>query len=294
MELFLQQLINGIVTGSTYALVAIGYTLIFGVLQILNLAHGEIFMAGAFIGLLLVTLAGMPLLVAVAGAMIGAALLGWLMDLTALRPLRRRQVSHLAPLMSTIGVSLLLSQTGEVLFGVGQKQFPYFEPTRYSFGGLSITGTALTILGVSIVLMLGLTYLLQRTRIGFAMRAVAENPNVAKLLGVNTQAVIVFTVMLASALGGAAGVLVGRQFDAVYPYMGLEYGLKGLVALIAGGLGNVPGAMAAGLLLGMAETIAVGYLASSYRDAVAFGVLILVLILRPSGLFGSTTTDRKG
>lgn len=293
MELFLEQLINGIVTGSTYAVVALGYTLIFGVLEILNLAHGEIFMVGAFIGLLLVTTMKLPFFVALLAAMVGAALLGWLVELVALRPLRRRPVHHTAPLMSTIGVSLILSTGAQIAFGAQQHQFAFADPARYSLGSLEITSTSLTIFTVAVVLMVGLTFILQRTRLGRAMRTVAENPQVAQLLGVNTNFVIVMTMMLASGLGGAAGVLVGWQFDAVYPYMGLEYGLKGLIALIVGGLGSVPGAMTAGLLLGVVETMAVGYIASSYRDAVAFGILILVLLMRPHGLFGQAA-GRKG
>ena len=254
---FFQQLVNGLTLGSAYAVIAIGYTLVFGVLNIVNMAHGGIFMIGAYIGLLLVTEAGLGIFPALIGAMIGGAVLGYGLEIFALRPLRRRKVTHLAPLISTIGVSTFLESVALMVIS----------------------------LGTAVVLMALLTVMLNKTKIGKAVRATSENAETAGLLGINTSRIITFTVMLASALGAAAGVLIGLSFNAIEPTMGTAMGLKGLAVLIMGGLGNVEGAMAGGFILGIAEVFAVAYGSSTYRDAVAFGIIILILFIRPEGLF---------
>ena len=278
--MFLQQLVNGLTLGSAYAVIAIGYTLVFGVLTIINMAHGEIFMFGAFIGLMLVTQAGCNLFVALIGAMVGGAVLGFLLEFFALRPLRRRKVTHLAPLISTIGVSIFLESVALEVWGPQTQSFPtQFEGSLMDLGLFKIG------LGTAVVLMILLTLLLDTTKIGAAIRATAENTETAGLLGINTNQIITFTVMLASALGAAAGVLVGLSFNAIEPTMGMTMGFKGLAVLIMGGLGNVKGAMAGGFILGVAEVFSVAYGASTYRDAVAFVIIILILFLRPEGLF---------
>lgn len=288
MKMFWQQVVNGLTLGSTYALIAIGYTLIFGVLNIINMAHGEIFMFGAFVGLMLVTKFKINLFVAMIGAAATGAVLGYLLEVTALRPLRKRAVSHLAPLITTIGISIFLESLALRLFGAQAQSFPpFFAGNLIDTGIVQISVIQIIILATSVGLMIALRLWLSRTKMGKSIRATAENIDTAALLGVNTQRVITMTVMLASGLGAIAGVLVGLAFNAVEPTMGIPMGFKGLAVLILGGLGNVTGAMVGGLLLGIAEVFSVAYGASSYREAVAFGLIIVILFLRPQGLFGS-------
>lgn len=284
--MFLQQLVNGLTLGSAYAVIAIGYTLVFGVLNIVNMAHGGIFMVGAYIGLLLVTEAGFGIFPALIGAMVGGTVLGYALEIFALRPLRRRKVTHLAPLISTIGVSTFLESVALMVWGPQTRSFPTsFGNELMDFGAFKISGIQIISLGTAVILMVLLTILLNKTKIGKAVRATSESAETASLLGINTGRIITFTVMLASALGAAAGVLIGLSFNAIEPTMGTAMGLKGLAVLIMGGLGNVEGAMAGGFILGIAEVFSVAYGSSSYRDAVAFGIIILILFIRPEGLF---------
>lgn len=286
--MFLQQLVNGLTLGSLYAVLAIGLTLVFGVLNIINMAHGGIFMIGAFVGLFMVTVLDVNIFVAILGAMIVGAILGYLLEFVALRPLRRQKVSHLAPLISTIGVSIFLESVALLVWGPQTRSFPPdFIGGLIDFGTFKISMVQIIGLGVSVGLMLILNVLIKKTKIGKAIRAVSLNTETAALLGINPTLVISVTVMLASALGAAAGVLVGLSFDAVEPLMGVIIGFKGLAVLILGGLGNITGAMVGGFILGIAEVLSVAYGASSYRDAVAFGLIILLLFWRPQGLFGS-------
>ncbi|HWI64722.1 MAG TPA: branched-chain amino acid ABC transporter permease [Symbiobacteriaceae bacterium] len=284
-----QQLLNGITQGGTYALIAIGYTLIFGVLEIINMAHGEVFMVGAMAGYALAMLLGWGLVPALLGGMLAAGLLGAVLEFTALRALRRKGVSNLTPLISTIGLGMVIQNV--MIRVAGAEPLSLRVPMSTGvlrLGPVQVTVTQLVVLGVSLVLMLALQWTLSRTSLGRAVRAVSENPETAALLGVNVSGVIFATVVLASALGGAAGVLVGVSFVSVSAVMGLGYGLKGLAVIILGGLGNVQGAVAGGLLIGVIEalTVAYGGAYSGYKDAVAFGFLFLFLILRPQGLFG--------
>lgn len=283
--MFFQQLVNGLTLGSVYAVIAIGYTLVFGVLNIVNMAHGGIIMMGAYIGLLLVTVAGWGLFPALIGAMVGGAVLGYLLEVLALRPLRGKKVTHLAPLISTIGVSIFLESAALLVFGPQTRAFPTDYNQLMDFGLFKISEIQIISMGTAIVLMVLLTLLLNKTRIGKAVRATAENIETASLLGIHTRRIITFTVMLAAALGAAAGVLIALSFNAIEPTMGTSMGFKGLAVLIMGGLGNVGGAMAGGFILGVAEVFSVAYGASSFRDAVAFGLIILILFIRPQGLF---------
>ena len=283
--MFFQQLVNGLTLGSVYAVIAIGYTLVFGVLNIVNMAHGGIIMMGAYIGLLLVTVAGWGLFPALIGAMVGGAILGYLLEVLALRPLRGKKVTHLAPLISTIGVSIFLESAALLVFGPQTRAFPTDYNQLMDFGLFKISEIQIISMGTAIVLMVLLTLLLNKTRIGKAVRATAENIETASLLGIHTRRIITFTVMLASALGAAAGVLIALSFNGIEPTMGTSMGFKGLAVLIMGGLGNVGGAMAGGFILGVAEVFSVAYGASSFRDAVAFGLIILILFIRPQGLF---------
>lgn len=283
--MFFQQLVNGLTLGSVYAVIAIGYTLVFGVLNIVNMAHGGIIMMGAYIGLLLVTVAGWGLFPALIDAMVGGAILGYLLEVLALRPLRGKKVTHLAPLISTIGVSIFLESAALLVFGPQTRAFPTDYNQLMDFSLFKISEIQIISMGTAIVLMVLLTLLLNKTRIGKAVRATAENIETASLLGIHTRRIITFTVMLASALGAAAGVLIALSFNAIEPTMGTSMGFKGLAVLIMGGLGNVGGAMAGGFILGVAEVFSVAYGASSFRDAVAFGLIILILFIRPQRLF---------
>ena len=290
--MLLEQLINGITLGSIYAIVALGFTLVFGVLGIINMAHGEIFMFGAFIGVIVTTTFGLPLWLAFVAAIAVTIILGYMLERFALRPLRGKQgVSHLAPLISTIGVSILLENLSHHLFGAGNHPFRNsFAEINFQIGSITIYLLQILIFVISVVLMMALSYWLLKTKAGKALRATAENLETASLLGVNTKRIIVMTVVIASAMGGIAGILVGMAFNSVNPQMGLSMGLKGLAIIILGGMGNVKGAMAGGIILGLAETMVVAYGDSGYRDAIAFVAIIFILLLRPQGLFAQKTT----
>lgn len=284
--MFLQQIANGVMLGSTYALVAIGYTLIFGVLRLLHLAHGEVFMVGAFAGLQVVLLWHVGPLFALIGGLLGAAIVGVIIELVAFRPIRRRGNSHLAPIVSTIGAGLVLQEVMTKIFGAEQTGFPSgLQKQIYQLGPVSVTGSQLFILGTAAISMIALHQFVTRTRYGMAMRATAENIHVASLLEINVDTVILITFAVASALAGIAGVLVGMNFNAISPFMGFDMGIKGMAVMVIGGLGSIYGAMAGGMILGIAEVLSVAYLASSFRDAFAFGLMVLILIVRPRGLF---------
>ncbi|TQR39063.1 branched-chain amino acid ABC transporter permease [Brevibacillus brevis] len=285
--MFWQQLVNGLTVGSTYSLIALGYTLIFGVLGIINMAHGQIFIFGSLVGLVLMTSLNMPLGVALIVAIVISAILGLVLEYIALRPLRKKNVPHLASLISTIGFAILMEEAMHKFFGADSRAFPQsFGDTTFDLGLVQIRSVDLVILGISVLLMFVLHFWIQKTKMGKAIRATAENADTANILGINTNMVIVVTVMLASALGGIAGILIGMAYSALIPTMGMTLGFKGLAVLILGGVGSIPGAMVCGVLLGIIEVFTVAYGDSSYRDAVAFGLIILILLLKPEGLFG--------
>jgi branched-chain amino acid transport system permease protein len=281
-----QQLANGVMLGSTYALVAIGYTLVFGVLRLLHLAHGEVFMVGAFAGLQIVLWWSLGPLVALIGGLVASAAIGMLLELVAFRPIRKRGNSHLAPVVSTIGAGLVLQEVMTKTFGAEQTPFPSnLSRVSYDLGFILVTGSQIFILSVAVASMVALHLFVTHTRYGIAMRATSENLQVAAILGINVNTVILVTFGVASALGGVAGVLVGLNFNAISPFMGIEMGIKGMAVMLIGGLGSIYGAMVGGLLLGIIEVLSVAYLESSLRDAFAFGLMILILIVRPRGLF---------
>ncbi|PWB62656.1 MAG: branched-chain amino acid ABC transporter permease [Deltaproteobacteria bacterium] len=293
--MFAEQLINGITLGSIYAIVALGYTLVFGVLDIINMAHGEIFMFGAFVGMLIATKAQAPLWSAFLGAIAVTGAMGYLLERFALRPLRGRPgASHLASLISTIGVSILLENVAHKIFGAGNQLFETpFAEIRFDVGPVTVYLVQVLILAISILLMAGLSLWLYRTRAGKALRATAENLETAGLLGVDTTRIITATVVIASAMGGVAGVLVGMAFNYINNQIGLSMGLKGLAIIIFGGMGSVSGAMAGGLILGLSETFVVAYGSSGYRDAIAFIAIIVVLLIKPQGLFGQAAPEAQ-
>ncbi|MFZ6755681.1 branched-chain amino acid ABC transporter permease [Undibacterium sp. Ji50W] len=283
-----QQLINALTLGSVYALFALGFTLVFGVLGVINLSHGAIFMLGSYIALLLVSSMQMPLWVAMLLAMLACGLLGVIVDFLVLRPLRKRNAPHLAPMIATIGVAIMITNISQGIFGAENKRFPFgtIPEESFSLGNLHLTAVQLAIVVIAFVLMLVLLQVMRRTQIGRALRAIAESPKAAYLLGINVEGLFFLTSFAAAALGGAAGVLVGLSFNAISPFMGQPMLHKGIAVIILGGMGDIRGAMIGGLFLGFAEVMSVAYLSSDFRDAVAFGLLFIILLVRPSGMFG--------
>jgi branched-chain amino acid transport system permease protein len=296
---FLQQLINGLSLGAIYALIALGYSMVYGLLKFINFAHGDILMIGAFAGFYAapwihhllpdpwMTTAGVLL-----WAMLVCALLGVIIERLAYRPLRNQP--KLAVLITSIGVSLLLSYGGQILFGVNQKAFPdLLPPLRIPLGAdVTISGNHLLVMVVTVVLLIGLRMIVLQTRFGLALRALSQNGDAASLMGVNSNVVISLTFALGSALAGAAGVLYAMNIHSIEPLMGTLPGIKAFVAAVLGGIGSLPGAAVGGLLLGLSECLLGGSFLSSYRDAIAFGLLIVILLLRPSGLFGNSAAEK--
>jgi branched-chain amino acid transport system permease protein len=287
-----QQLINGLMLGASYSLVAIGYTLIFGVLNLLYFAHGEVFMIGAFVGLYLVTLGGANIYVALLGAMVACAVLGVIAVYVSVRPVSKDR--PLAPLISTIGLTIIIQNLAVYIFGGQQVAFPEtIRQTLYHIGPITISSVQIFILGVAIALMVLLWLFIERTKMGRAIRAVAENHETAALLGVDVNRVVLVTFIIGSGIAGVAGVLDGIKNSGISPFMGLGAAVKGLIVMLLGGLGNVVGAMVAGLLLGMIEILSSAYIGATERDFFSFAILILILLYRPTGLFGTRTTEER-
>ncbi len=282
-----QQVANGVFVGAVYALFAIGYTLVFGVLDILNLAHAAIFTAAAFAALSFLGF-GLPLPVAFLLAVAVAGLMGVLLDRVAFAPLRRRNAGTLVPLISSIGVAIVIGGILRGIYGPDELRFPdsALFSARFHVGPLTFGALDLIILGVALGLMLLLSYTMRSTALGRNIRAVADDRIAAALLGIDLERTIALTFFIASALGGAAGILIGLQYDSVSLQMGSRIELKGLAIIVLGGMGSITGAVIGALILGVTETLSVAYISSSYRDAIAFGVMFLILVLRPTGLLG--------
>ena len=287
----LQQLINGISLGSIYGLIALGYTMVYGILRLINFAHGDIYMVGAYLGFVATSILGLSLIPALIFSMIGAAILGMVIERIAYRPLRN--APKIAALISAIGVSFFLSNGMMVIATPQPRTFPeVFKQEIYQFGGLVVTNQQILILVLSLVLMGGLTYIVQYTKMGKAMRAVSFYVDAARLMGIPVDRVISFTFALGSALAAAAGVLVGVYYNSIDPQMGLMPGLKAFVAAVLGGIGIIPGAMIGGLILGVVEALVSGFWSSTFRDAASFGILIAVLLLRPAGILGKNSRQK--
>jgi branched-chain amino acid transport system permease protein len=293
---FLQQVINGLSVGFVYALLALGYTMVYGILRFINFAHSDVFMVGAFCGFYFARL--FPAHSLIGGllvtlmAMLVCALLGIIIERLAYRPLRGG--SNLAVLITAIGVSLLLENAGQLVFGANPKFFPELFPTRIyvSSGGLRVSSNQLLVFVVTAALMIALQWIVLRTRIGTAMRAVSFNPQAASLVGINIDRVISFTFGLGSALAAAGGILYSLNYPSIDAYMGILPGLKAFVAAVLGGIGNIPGAALGGILLGLIETFVKGTRFSTYTDAIAFAVLIVILLFRPAGLLGKFQVEK--
>ena len=289
-----QQLFNALALGCVYALFALGFTLIFGVLGVINLSHGAVFMVGAYAALQVIERFDVSLWAGLLAAFLFCGLLGLVIDVLVLKPLRARNAPHLIPMIATIGVAIILNNGIQGLFGANNKRFPegVVSSEAIDFAGIHITTIELGIILVSFALMVALMVALKRTQLGRAMRAIAESPKAAHLVGVNVEGMFYMTSFAAAALGGLAGVLIALYSNAVFPLMGQPMLHKGIAVIILGGMGDIRGAMLGGLFLGFAEVLSVAYLGSNMRDAVAFGLLFLVLLVRPKGLFG-TVQERK-
>jgi branched-chain amino acid transport system permease protein len=327
VDTFLQQLVNGVTAGSVYAVVALGYTMVYGIIQLINFAHGEVVMIGAMVAFTVINLlaaGGMPpvavVLLGTACAVPVCMLVGYSMERLAYRPLRR--APRLAPLITAIGVSIILQHLAMLVWSRNVLAFPQIISLKtYSLAGASISNVQLTIIGTCVAMMAGLALLVYRTRLGTAMRATAQNAQVAGLMGIDVNRIIAFTFVIGAALGAVAGVLYGTYYGVAQYTMGSILGLKAFSAAVLGGIGNIPGAMLGGVLLGIVEALGAGYIGdftdlcsydwlaglmdercangghfilagSNYQDVFAFLVLILVLVLRPSGLLGERVGDR--
>jgi branched-chain amino acid transport system permease protein len=283
-----QQIINGLFLGSIYALFALGYTLVFGVLDILNLAHAAVFMLASFVALALVG-HGVHILLALPLAVLFSGLLGVLLERVAFRPLRGRADSNISGLISSLAMATVFEAVALEIWGPNISRFPFGtipESQIALFGGV-VSKLQLVIIAVAVLLFLALTWLVKATRLGREVRAVAESPRAARILGVDVDRAIAASFFISSALGGAAGVLFGLAFNSISPDMGRSVELKGLAVIILGGMGSMPGAVMAGFALGLTEVFVVAYLGASWRDAVSFAGLFLVLVLRPRGLLGT-------
>jgi branched-chain amino acid transport system permease protein len=304
VDFFVQQLVNGVTLGSVYALVALGYTMVYGILKLLNFAHGEVYMMGAFAGFGVLSAFGGALAVSInvvalivmmlAVAMLGSGLLGVMIERFAYRPLRN--APRIAPLISALGVSFFLQSTALLLFGADFRTYATYEyidlATGIHWGPLNISIVRITVILTAFALMIGLTLLVSRTRLGKAMRATAFDREAAAMQGIDVDRVIVATFFIGSALAGAAGVMVGLVFYKVYHLMGFIAGLKGFTAAVVGGIGSIPGAMLGGLLIGLAEAFITGYVSSTFQDVFVFSILIVLLLVRPSGLLGKADLQK--
>ncbi|HEU4514915.1 MAG TPA: branched-chain amino acid ABC transporter permease [Nocardioidaceae bacterium] len=285
----MQQLLNGLFIGSIYALFAIGFTLVFGILDRLNLAHPAVFAVSAFVGIGLVEESGLSIWVALPVVFVLGALLGLLIERVAFRPLKNRPDAHFAGLISSIAIAGMFIALLQWLYGPNTRRFPAgsYPDTRYELLGAQVTLVQLVIMAVSLGLVVALTWLVGRSRLGRAMRAIAENPTAARVLGVNVDRVTATTFAISSALGAVAGVLFAINVNSAQLGMGSAIELKGLAVIVVGGMGSLPGALVGGLLLGVAEVFAIQYIGSSWRDLIAFGLLFAILLIRPQGLFGA-------
>lgn len=296
---FAQHIINGISLGSIYALIALGYTMVYGVLQLINFAHSEVYMVGAFAAYYSARFLGLAdkpgfstLVILLIFAMVVCSALGLTIERLAYRPLRKAPKLNI--LITAIGVSLLLQYSGQILFGADPKVFPNVleDVTLASVGGVELRSFDVTILGVALFFMAALTFLIQKTKTGKAMRAVSTNHTVASLMGIDTNRIIAITFIIGSSLAGVGSVLVGMKYPKIEPLMGMLIGIKAFVAAVLGGIGSVAGAVLGGIIMGLSEEMVVAYLSSTYRDALAFGILILILFFRPAGLLGKSSQEK--
>ena len=299
MEVMIQQLVNGLFLGSIYALMALGYTMVYGIIKLINFAHGEIYMIGSFIGYFLLNTfntwgflnSGVGFFVAMIISMAVSAALGVLIEFLAYRPLRKS--TRIAALITAIGVSYFLQNVMIYFFSPDTRPFPQaIERHSYNLGFLTISNIQILILTVSVILMLLLQLIVQKTRMGKAMRAVSVDADAAQLMGINVNRTISFTFALGSALAAAGGMLIGLYYNSINPMMGVAPGLKSFVAAVLGGIGIIPGAALGGFVIGMIETLATALGFSDYKDALVYAVLIIILLIRPAGILGKNLKEK--
>lgn len=292
MTQFLQQLVNGLSLGSIYALIALGYTMVYGIIKLINFAHGDIYMLGAFTAFYATTVFHLNFFLALIVAMVLCGVLGVLIERIAYKPLRH--ATRITALITAMGVSYILEYTTQYFAGSEVKTFPedVLNNAVFQIGGIQISQQQIYIIAVTLILMLALTYIVGRTRMGRAMRAVSVDEKAAELMGISVDRTISFTFLLGSVLAGAAGVLVGVYYNSINPLMGMVPGLKAFIAAVFGGIGIIPGAMIGGFAIGIAETMVVAYGSSLYRDAIVYVILILILIIKPAGLLGKNMKEK--
>ena len=291
MQQLLQQLINGISLGSIYALIALGYTMVYGIIKLINFAHGDIYMVGAYVAFFATTVLKLSFFPALLLSMVVAAIVGVVIEKLAYRPLR--YAPRIAILITAIGVSLLLEYGGILLVSPQPRTFPaIFQAEVYTFGNIVVNSQQILILAVALSLMVILTYVVHRTKIGKAMRAVSFDTDAARLMGIDVDRVISITFAIGSSLAAAAGMLVGVYYNSIDPLMGIMPGLKAFVAAVLGGIGIIPGAMLGGIILGVIEALVSGFISSTFRDAAAFAILIIILLFKPSGLLGKNVREK--
>lgn len=291
MSQFLQQVINGLSLGSIYALIALGYTMVYGIIKLINLAHGDIYMLGAYVAFITTTYFGFSFFPAMIASMVVCGILGVLIERIAYKPLRH--ATRIAALITAIGVSYVLEYTTQYVMGSEVKTYPtLLSNSSFSLGPVTISMQQVYIFTITIVLMIALQLIIKKTKMGRAMRAVSVDEDAAKLMGINVDTTISFTFLLGSSLAGVAGILVGIYYNSIDPLMGMVPGLKAFIAAVFGGIGSVPGAMIGGLFIGIAETMVVAYGSSLYRDAIVYLILILILIIKPDGLLGKNQREK--
>ena len=291
--MFLQQLINGVTIGSMYALVAIGYSMIFSVLQLINFSNGSMYMLGAYVALMLYLRLEGHFLLAFAGSLVIVGVIGYGVDRFALRPLRKKKSNRMASLMSTFGVGIVIDNAIQLLFGSETKSFPnQLDFGSFSVGNAIVSWTQVLILLICSVLMAALSLVVYRTKAGRAMRSTAENVDAARLMGVDVKRVISVTFVVSAVMATVAGTLVSMYYRTVDLNMSAQVGMKTFAAAVLGGVGVLPGAMVGGLLIGILETLGASYISSGYRDAYAFMIMVLVLLIKPSGLLGRTASSK--
>ena len=293
MMKFLFQIVNGLHIGSIYALVALGYSMVYGIVKLINFAHGDVIMVGAYAAYVLLVLCGMPLWVAVLGSVAFCALTGVIIERVAYRRLRVKEAPRISLLITAIGVSIFLQNLFQLIFSSSGKSFPtVFNYAPIMVGDRQISMVSIITIVTTVVLMVLLQLLVKRTRLGKAMRAVSEDAGAAKLMGINTDGTVAWTFAIGSGLAAVGAVLYSASYPLIDPYMGSMLGLKAFVAAVLGGIGSIPGAMIGGLIMGIAESLTKGYIDSTVADAVVFGILIIVLLFKPSGIMGKNVREK--
>lgn len=291
--MFIQQIFNGLTLGMVYALIAVGYSLVFGILRLVNFSHGSVYAFGAYITLIFLAGTSMGFVPALILSILATGFLGYLIDFSALKPLRQKKSKPIASLITTIGISYVIQNMLMIVFGSQSRFFPkLFDYGTYHVFGLRLQSTQVFIFLVSMALLIGLTVLIKKTKIGLAMRGTEQNSKAAYLMGINVDQVIAFTFFLGGASAAVAGALISGYYQIVYPAMGFMAGLKAFSAAVLGGIGILHGAVIGGIVIGISESMTAAYVSGGFRDAVAFIILIVVLIIKPTGIFGKKTITK--